>query len=113
MLQCRGSTVALSLFWAASTFSAAQPATATPDPQAQLLAASCNACHGPAGDSVGGIPALAGRPADELAAALLEYKYGRRTGTVMNRHARGYSDDELRAMAREFARTKPASAGQK
>lgn len=92
---------------------AAQQPNAGADLQAALLAASCNACHGRDGRSVAGIPPLAGRPADELATALLDYKYGRRAGTVMNRHARGYSDDELRAMAREFARAKPTEAGKR
>ncbi|HXF47234.1 MAG TPA: c-type cytochrome [Burkholderiaceae bacterium] len=107
------SSVAIGVLAAALLTSTARAADVSADPQAALLAASCNACHGPNGASVAGIPALNGRNADELATALLDYKYGRRTGTVMNRHARGYSDDELRAMAREFARAQPAAAGQR
>lgn len=74
------------------------------------LAAACNACHGAQGDSIAGIPPLAGRSAEELATLLLDFKYGRRPSTVMHRHARGYQDEELRAIAAEYARLAPARA---
>lgn len=78
--------------------------SARPQLQVALMAASCNACHGRDGASIAGIPPLAGRPAEELTAALLDFKSGRRLGTVMNRHARGCNDEELRAIGAEFAR---------
>jgi cytochrome c553 len=91
----------------AAVLTAAGPAVAAADLSVALKAASCNACHGPGGASIAGIPPLAGRAAEELAGALLDFKYGKRRGTVMQRHARGYSDDELRAIAAEFARQDP------
>ena len=70
-------------------------------------AASCNACHGPSGMSIAGIPPLAGRPADELYSLLVGFKTGQRPAFVMHHHAKGYSDEELRDIAGEFARQKP------
>jgi cytochrome c553 len=67
-------------------------------------AASCNACHGPYGRSDAGIPPLAGRPADELYSLLLSFKTGTRDAFVMQQHAKGYSEQELRDIAAEFAR---------
>jgi cytochrome c553 len=67
-------------------------------------AASCNACHGPFGRSEAGIPPLAGRPADELYALLLSFKTGSRDAFVMQQHAKGYSEQELRDIAAEFSR---------
>lgn len=84
-----------------------------PDLRTGLIAASCNACHGPAGDSIAGMPTLAGRAAQELAALLLDFKSGRRPSTVMHRHAKGYSEDELRHIAEEFARQSSASRPQR
>ena len=54
-----------------------------------------------AGDA---IPAIAGRGAETLYRALIEFKTGQRpAATVMHQHARGYSDDELRRLAQYFA----------
>jgi sulfide dehydrogenase cytochrome subunit len=75
------------------------------------LAAACNACHGARGDSIAGIPPLAGRSQEDLTSALLDFKYGRRSSSVMHRHARGYEDDELRAIAAEYARLTPVREG--
>lgn len=71
----------------------------------RALAANCAPCHGPEGRPVPGsaIPALAGRSRDALAAALEEFKAGRRPATVMHQIARGYSDAEMAALAAYFA----------
>jgi cytochrome c553 len=46
---------------------------------------------------------LAGRPADEIVTVLLQYRSGERTATVMDRIAKGFSNEELRAIAEWFA----------
>ncbi len=80
------------------------------DRAARSWAASCNACHGPDGRTQGAVPLLAGRDAEQLATALLEYKYGKRPeATLMHQHAKGYTDDEIRRIARHFS-TLPATA---
>ena len=61
-------------------------------------AASCSGCHAPA--RVGSpVSALLGRDAAEIAGAMEDYKAGRRPATVMDRIAKGFSDDEIRAIA--------------
>lgn len=64
----------------------------------RILAASCNGCHvSPA--AAGGIPSLEGTSSTQLETLLLAYKHGTQPGTLMDRIARGYSDDELRRIA--------------
>lgn len=75
--------------------------------QVRQWASSCMACHGTDGRAEGTAFRIAGRPAAELAAALLDFKHDRRSATVMHQHARGYSDDELRRIAEYFARVRP------
>ncbi|MGA0777077.1 MAG: c-type cytochrome [Gemmobacter sp.] len=68
-----------------------------------MLAGSCAACHGPEGQSPGAIPAIAGIAAEDMARLLSEYRSGALEGTVMNRIARGFTDDEIAAIAAYFA----------
>lgn len=77
------------------------------DLRVRAWAAACATCHGTAGKSLGGIPSLAGRPADELYRLLLAFKSGERKATVMHQHAKGYSDDELKRIAAHFAGERP------
>jgi sulfide dehydrogenase cytochrome subunit len=68
-------------------------------------ASSCSGCHAArAGSS---IPAITGRPADEIVAALDAFRTGKRPATVMNRIAPGFSDGESRAIA-AWLSTQPA-----
>ena len=85
---------------------ATQPAAAgEPSPS---LAASCYGCHAPPASgarpaaSTNGIRWLGDRSPAELAARLKLYKAGTLRGTLMNRIARGYSDDELESLAAHF-----------
>ncbi|MFN9029349.1 MAG: c-type cytochrome [Betaproteobacteria bacterium] len=70
-------------------------------------AASCNACHGPYGQSQAGIPTLEGRSADDMFTSLKGFANGQRAAYVMHHHAKGYSDQELRDIATYFAQQKP------
>ena len=58
-------------------------------------ASTCSGCHGASGP----VPVLQGRTPDDVAAAMREFREGRRTATVMDRIARGFSEDEARAIA--------------
>ena len=69
----------------------------------QLLTLSCSGCHGPRGHSPGPIPSIYGRTAESIAETLRGFQSGTRTGTVMQRIAKGYSDAEIDAVAREIA----------
>lgn len=67
-----------------------------------LLAGTCFSCHGPSGDSVGIIDALAGQPANGTVKKMNEFKKGEKPSTVMGRIAKGYNDAEIAAMAAFF-----------
>ena len=69
-------------------------------------AASCSGCH-PAGASVASpISRLYGRDAGEIVTAMTGFRDGSIPSTVMNRIAKGFSDDELRAIAAWLAAQK-------
>ncbi len=75
---------------------------------ARVLAASCAACHGtdgrPAPDSA--IPGLAGLSADYLASQMRAFRDGTRAATVMHQIAKGYSLEQIDALAAYFANHK-------
>lgn len=80
----------------------------SPDPNfARNIAAGCANCHGTNGVSKGGMPSLAGQPQAELVRKMQEYKAGKLPGTIMPQLAKGYSDQEIEAMAGWFASRKP------
>jgi sulfide dehydrogenase cytochrome subunit len=86
---------------------AAPPASApVSDLQARLWASSCMACHGTDGKAEGTGLNLYGRSATELSTALLAYRNGSRTGTIMNKHAKGYTEAELQRIAQVLAGTR-------
>ncbi len=87
-----------------ATVAMAQATTPLSQQQVKLLSASCANCHGTDGGFQGPIPAIAGRPADVLSTQLLNYKHRAPAGTtVMDRIAKGYTDEELRALASHFS----------
>lgn len=62
-------------------------------------ATSCSGCHAgnPRVDTP--VPPLSGRPAADIAAQMIAFKSGQRPGTIMDRIAKGFSEDEIRAIA--------------
>lgn len=89
---------------AAAAFAAAvailpAPAAAQTVPAGRLLASNCFQCHGTNGKGPG-FDRLAGKSADELYEELQEFKLGREDdGGLMSKHALGYTDAQLRAIA--------------
>ena len=71
--------------------------------RAAMLSASCEGCHGTNGRSPGAIPTIAGRSADDLREALESFRAGAKNATVMDRHVRGYTEEEIRLIAEYFA----------
>jgi sulfide dehydrogenase cytochrome subunit len=59
-------------------------------------AAACSGCHAPAGTAV---PPIRGRSPDEIVSAMRAFRTGERQATVMDRIAKGFSDEETRAIA--------------
>lgn len=70
------------------------------------LAANCANCHGTAGRAMGSMPALAGQPKAYLVEQMKAFKEGRRTGTIMHQLAKGYTDEQIDAMAAYLAEQK-------
>ncbi len=69
------------------------------------LAASCNACHGMNGVSVGpSMPSIGGLSEAYLKNMMLQWKSGERYSATMGRHFKGYSDEELSKLATHFSK---------
>ncbi len=66
------------------------------------LAASCAACHGTNGNSVGDTAKLAGKDKADFATKMLAFKSGESAATVMHHHAKGLNDQELTDLAEYF-----------
>ena len=74
------------------------------------LAAQCANCHGTNGVSQGGIPGLAGQGRAYIIAQMSAFKSGQRSGpaaTIMHQLAKGYTDEQIAAMADYFSAQKP------
>lgn len=76
--------------------------------QANLSAAAlaCMSCHGTNGKAEGVGYMIGGKSAPALASALLDFKDGRRQGSVMPPITRAFSPGELEALAQEFSKYK-------
>lgn len=61
-------------------------------------ASSCSGCHDARIEN-SAIPPLNGRPATEIVTAMQAFRAGEREATVMGRIAKGFTDDEIRAIA--------------
>jgi sulfide dehydrogenase cytochrome subunit len=87
----------LLLAWAAQA--TAQTGAATPE----TIVRNCFVCHGPEGVNPGPIPRLNGLAQDYIELSLLQFKTDKRPGTIMNRIAKGFTDDQIRGIARQMA----------
>jgi sulfide dehydrogenase cytochrome subunit len=74
---------------------ATSAAAAEPPPGAT----SCSGCHAPSASVETKVPPLRGRVPAEIVAAIQAFRSGERLSTVMGRLAKGFSDDETRAIA--------------
>ena len=64
---------------------------------------SCSGCHAASAAVETPVPRLAGMPAAQITEAVLDFRSGQRPGTIMPRIARGFSDDEIAAIAAWYA----------
>jgi cytochrome c553 len=88
---------------AAAVVAGYQPLLAAGDPPSG--AASCSGCHSPAATN-SAIPRLYGRDAADIEKAMAGFRDGSLPATVMNRIAKGYTDEESRAIAAWLAAQK-------
>lgn len=65
----------------------------------QMLADSCMSCHS-GGANNATIPNLTQYPSSLIVSQLKAFKDGSRPATVMSRHAKGYSDEDIVALAK-------------
>lgn len=86
-------------FVAALAFASCAPALAAPP----AGAAACSGCHAESAAVASPVPRLVGRDAEEIVKAMQEFRTGKRPATVMDRIAKGFTDDETRAIAAWYA----------
>ena len=71
--------------------------------QVKQWASSCFSCHGTDGYSEGGMASLAGQKKSDLIEKMKDYQSGRRVASVMHQLSKGYSDEQIEAIATYFA----------
>jgi sulfide dehydrogenase cytochrome subunit len=93
----RKGVLAMALFWAAGSAMAGI--------DIDVLARTCNNCHGVGGVSAGAsMPSIGGLPVAYLKTVMKQWKYDERGAATMNRIVKGFSDDEIDALAAYYAK---------
>lgn len=69
-------------------------------------AASCSGCHPASPRVTSPVPRLAGLDRAAIVRAMQEFRSGQRPATVMDRIAKGFTDDEIQAIAAWLAAKK-------
>jgi cytochrome subunit of sulfide dehydrogenase len=70
----------------------------------RYVAANCANCHGTSGVAEGVMPSLVGQSKERLADTMRAFRDGKRPATVMHQIAKGYTDQQIDAIAEHFAR---------
>jgi cytochrome c553 len=85
----------------------AAPAAHAQDTAARNLASACAICHGTDGrPATKDVVPLAGLPREHIASQMRAFRDGQRPATVMHQIAKGYTDQQIDAMAAWFASQK-------
>jgi sulfide dehydrogenase cytochrome subunit len=69
-------------------------------------AAACSGCHPASTRVTSPVPRLAGRDSTAIVKAMQDFRSGARAGTVMDRIAKGFTDEEIQAIAAWYAAQK-------
>src|SRR5262245_17011959 len=73
----------------------------------QAITQTCFICHGPGGRNEGGaVISIAGLPKEHVARQMADFKADRRPGTIMNRIAKSYSDEQIQSIVEYLASLK-------
>jgi cytochrome subunit of sulfide dehydrogenase len=80
-------------------FASGAPALAASAADAPPGALSCSGCHPEARTVNSAVPRLIGRNPADITAAMQAFKSGQLPSTVMDRIAKGFSEDEIKAIA--------------
>jgi cytochrome subunit of sulfide dehydrogenase len=62
-------------------------------------ATSCSGCHSPGATDTSTPVRLLGRDPEKIVAALQEFRAGQRKGTIMDRIVKGFTPEEIQAIA--------------
>jgi len=82
--------------------------TTTPQATGEMMGNTCAGCHGTHGRLVNeAFVPLAGMKESTFIKAMTDFRSGARPATLMGHVARGYSDEQIKAMAEFFAKVKP------
>lgn len=93
-------------------FSADKPATQT-GASASMLANTCAGCHGTGGNSAGpASPSIAGMSKTYLSEMMNQFKAGETPATIMDRIAKGYSEEEIELISDFYSKKKYVAAAQ-
>jgi cytochrome subunit of sulfide dehydrogenase len=93
MVKSAAAAIGASLIAAAVVASAEAPAGA----------ASCSGCHPASTRITSPVPRLVGLDRAAIVRAMLDFRSGQRAATVMDRLAKGFTDDEIQAIAAWYA----------
>ena len=69
-------------------------------------AAACSGCHPASTRVTSPVARLAGRDSAAIVKAMQDFRSGARAGTVMDRIAKGFTDEEIQAIAAWYAAQK-------
>lgn len=106
LLTC-GLTLSAGVCALCPTLKAAEP----PPPTGRLLASQCFQCHTHTAGRSGGFESITGKKAEEIIKEMREMKAKSKPGDIMERHAKGYSDEQIRQIAAYLA-TLPKNKGE-
>ena len=84
----------------------AQGKAAAPSASTLYLAGTCTSCHGTEGKNIGQIPPLAGKERQYLRDQLRLFKTDVLKVTLMNQLSKGYTEEELNALADYYSTKK-------
>lgn len=82
----------------------APPPGLAADPR--VLASSCSGCHTSSEKLTTAIPRIQGLPETVIVEAMRAFRTGQRASTVMERIAKGFTDDEIQQLAAYFGARK-------
>lgn len=82
-----------------ASIAAAAMTAAEPPPGA----AACTGCHPVSARVTSPVPRLAGLDRNAMITAMQDFRAGRRPATVMDRIAKGFTDEEIQAIAAWYA----------
>jgi cytochrome c553 len=94
------------LFTAVAIALVAVATAATASAEPPVGAVSCTGCHPASTKVTSPVVRLAGRDQAGIVRALQEFRSGARTGTVMDRISKGFTDAEIDAIAAWYASQK-------